>query len=123
MTMKVSFCSTAAEQGIYVGDNKGGAAPAASAAVPLAPVRRPSQIPAAKASTAVDIPPPKPPRSDANVLREMQLKKQMEQGSQPDGMAEQAPKQGNELAAGSGGGGIVRSVSDYCSQRLRYGHG
>uniref|UniRef100_A0A183CA60 UNC80 domain-containing protein n=1 Tax=Globodera pallida TaxID=36090 RepID=A0A183CA60_GLOPA len=76
--------STAADQGIYVGDNKPSASLSSVSGAGLS-ARRPSQLPPTTSSpqppttTALStpiIPPPKPPRTDAKVLKELEEAKQ-----------------------------------------------
>ncbi|KAL3123606.1 hypothetical protein niasHT_002497 [Heterodera trifolii] len=96
--------STAAEQGIYIGDNK----PSASlSSVSGVSGRRQSQLPPVTSSSQpMDftgyqthlIPPPKPPRTDAKVLKELEEAKHRTGESGGDGTAAAT---------------IVRSVSDY----------
>jgi hypothetical protein len=101
--------STAAEQGIYVGEKV-----AAMVVLPPATaIRRTSQTPISPPSASHEdgteipttIPPPKPPRTDVNVLRELEMKKQF------DGNEQQRQQQ----LGPTNSGGIVRSVSDYKS--------
>ncbi|KAL3119938.1 hypothetical protein niasHT_007066 [Heterodera trifolii] len=96
--------STAAEQGIYIGDNK----PSASlSSVSGVSGRRQSQLPPVTSSSQPIaftgyqthlIPPPKPPRTDAKVLKELEEAKHRTGESGGDGTAAAT---------------IVRSVSDY----------
>lgn len=88
-------------------------------------VRRPSQIPAsqqvieskvapseADPSTYSAIPPPKPPRTDANVLKDLEKKKKEFKESQ------NIKQEGQQLLPAASSAGIVRSVSDYKSAAI-----
>uniref|UniRef100_A0A914HH41 Cation channel complex component UNC80 N-terminal domain-containing protein n=1 Tax=Globodera rostochiensis TaxID=31243 RepID=A0A914HH41_GLORO len=93
--------STAADQGIYVGENKPSASLSSVSGAGVS-ARRPSQLPPTTPSpqpttTALStplIPPPKPPRTDAKVLKELEEAKQ-------------------KSASSCTPPTIVRSVSDY----------
>nr|CAD2184074.1 unnamed protein product [Meloidogyne enterolobii] len=109
--------STAADQGIYIGEK---APLATSAFAPFVSVRRPSQIPPSSSSSqqinTTAIPPPKPPRTDLNVLQELEMQKKNKNKIVEQEVEEIGNKQQQQLALGtSTSQGIVRSVSDYKS--------
>ena len=96
------------EQGIYLGDENAGVN------------RRLSQVP----QISLTIPPPKPPRTDLNVLREIQEKQLKEQGSPIDitsdttEKSEKLGKPSTSEAHNKPGCSIIRSVSDYKTNEL-----
>lgn len=93
---------TAMEQGIYLGDEN-------------IANRRLSQVP----QISVTIPPPKPPRTDLNVLREIQQKQRYDK--QPNKVEDlppplptvPPPSESYSDETGKSNCSIVRSVSDY----------
>lgn len=96
--------TTAVEQGIYLGDENAAAN------------RRLSQVP----QISLTIPPPKPPRTDLNVLREIQQKQIQEQVQKKDVINMQKPPSGPSFSSQLSSAdmkpttsSIVRSVSDY----------
>uniref|UniRef100_A0A914YVH3 Cation channel complex component UNC80 N-terminal domain-containing protein n=1 Tax=Panagrolaimus superbus TaxID=310955 RepID=A0A914YVH3_9BILA len=89
--------ATAVEQGIYLGDEN-------------IANRRLSQVP----QISVTIPPPKPPRTDLSVLREIQQKqKSKKEDLPPPPPTDPPPSESFSDDAGKSNCSIVRSVSDY----------
>uniref|UniRef100_A0AC34F961 Cation channel complex component UNC80 N-terminal domain-containing protein n=1 Tax=Panagrolaimus sp. ES5 TaxID=591445 RepID=A0AC34F961_9BILA len=93
--------ATAVEQGIYLGDEN-------------IANRRLSQVP----QISVTIPPPKPPRTDLTVLREIQQKQKTDKHCKKDDLPPPIPKEPPPSEsfsddAGKSSCSIVRSVSDY----------
>nr|CAD2189595.1 unnamed protein product [Meloidogyne enterolobii] len=93
--------STAADQGIYIGEK---APLATSAFAPFVSVRRPSQIPPSSSSSqqinTTAIPPPKPPRTDLNVLQELEMQKKNKNKIVEQEVEEIGNKQQQQLALG-----------------------
>ncbi|KAL7080557.1 hypothetical protein ACQ4LE_000591, partial [Meloidogyne hapla] len=111
--------STAADQGIYIGEK---APLATSAFAPFVSVRRPSQIPPSSSTYGINppqintaIPPPKPPRTDLNVLQELEMQKKNKNEIEQETEKIDNKQQLTTTTLGTTSQGIVRSVSDYKS--------